>query len=234
MSHGASRGTGRARVLLVGQDTSRRRRGLFPGHPRVSPQGPRAPVHVHGGDDVHLHGLLLFFVQTLATFEEGMSKLGLVSAAMATAAVLIFISVSIMLMMFGITAAKMSSSVKHVVALGEAIVAPMWGSSTGATFRSWRSRCTPWTRSAEPSAWESAPSRVNAGERILLYRHAHLHQRGAPVVPPVVLESDGFRQRHRVDRVGPALPDRTRVARARRSDAGAPGGRRRILDEKDS
>ena len=72
-------------------------------------------------------GLLLFFAQTLAVFEEGMSKLGLVSAAMATAAVLIFISVSIMLMMFGITASKMSSSVKHVVALGEAIVAPAVG-----------------------------------------------------------------------------------------------------------
>lgn len=72
-------------------------------------------------------GLLLFFVQTLATFEEGMSKLDLVSAAMATAAVLIFISVSIMLMMFGFQAAKMSSSVKHVVALGEAIVAPIVG-----------------------------------------------------------------------------------------------------------
>merc|ERR1711991_730082 len=56
-----------------------------------------------------------------------MSKLDLVSAAMATAAVLIFISVSIMLMMFGITASKMSSSVKHVVALGEAIVAPAVG-----------------------------------------------------------------------------------------------------------
>lgn len=72
-------------------------------------------------------GLLLFFVQTLATFEEGMSKLGLVSAAMATAAVLMFIGVSCMLMMFGITASKLSSSVKHVFALSEGIIAPLLG-----------------------------------------------------------------------------------------------------------
>ena len=72
-------------------------------------------------------GLLLFFVQTLATFEEGMSKLGLVSAAMATAAVLIFIGVSCMLMMFGITASKLSSSVNHVFRLSDGIIAPMLG-----------------------------------------------------------------------------------------------------------
>ena len=164
-------------------------------------------------------GLLLFFVQTLATFEEGMSKLGLVSAAMATAAVLIFISVS--LMMFGITASKMSSSVKHVVALGEAIVAPAVGFVYGCYLS-----IVAFALHALDSVGGNLRLRVsNAGERILLYRHEHLHQRGAPVVPPVVLESDGFRQRHRVDRVGPALPDRTRVARARRSDAGAPRGR---------
>ena len=46
-------------------------------------------------------GLLLFFVQTLATFEEGMSRLGLVSSVIATAAVLMYVGVSIMLMMFG-------------------------------------------------------------------------------------------------------------------------------------
>ena len=72
-------------------------------------------------------GLLLFFVQTLATFEDEMSKLGLVSAAMATAAVLIFIGVSCMLMMFGMTASKVSSSVKHVFALSEGFVAPFMG-----------------------------------------------------------------------------------------------------------
>ena len=37
-------------------------------------------------------GLLLFFVQTLATFEEGMSRLGLVSSVIATAAVLMFMT----------------------------------------------------------------------------------------------------------------------------------------------
>ena len=62
-------------------------------------------------------GLLLFFVQTLATFEEGMSKLGLVSAVMATAAVMLLIGVICMLMMFGLSATKGSSSVKNVVAL---------------------------------------------------------------------------------------------------------------------
>ena len=73
-------------------------------------------------------GLLLFFVQTLATFEEGMSRLGLVSAVMATAAVLMFIGVSCMLMMFGITASKvLSSSVNHVFALSQGIIAPFLG-----------------------------------------------------------------------------------------------------------
>ena len=72
-------------------------------------------------------GLLLFFVQTLATFEEGMSRLGLVSAVMATAAVLMFIGVSCMLMMFGITASKLSSSVNHVFRLSDGIIAPMLG-----------------------------------------------------------------------------------------------------------
>ena len=72
-------------------------------------------------------GLLLFFVQTLATFEEGMSKLGLVSAVMATAAVMLFVGVSCMLMLFGLSATKGSSSVKHVVALSAGIVAPVLG-----------------------------------------------------------------------------------------------------------
>ena len=72
-------------------------------------------------------GLLLFFVQTLATFEEGMSRLGLVSAVLATAAVLMFIGASCMLMMFGVTASKVSSSVNHVFALSEGIIAPFLG-----------------------------------------------------------------------------------------------------------
>lgn len=72
-------------------------------------------------------GLLLFFVQTLATFEEGMSRLGLVSSVIATAAVLMYVGVSIMLMMFGLSATKASASVKHIFALSEGIVAPVLG-----------------------------------------------------------------------------------------------------------
>jgi len=72
-------------------------------------------------------GLLLFFVQNLATFEEGMSRLGLVSSVIATAAVLMYVGVSIMLMMFGLSATKASASVKHIFALSEGIVAPVLG-----------------------------------------------------------------------------------------------------------
>ena len=150
-------------------------------------------------------GLLLFFAQTLAVFEEGMSKLGLVSAAMATAAVLMFIGASCMLMMFGMTASKVSSSVKHVFALSEGIIAPFVGfvyavhlsivafalhalDSVGGTL----------------GVGVCALRVSNAGVRILLYRHAHLHRRGARDVPPVVLDADGCRQRHRVGRIGPA------------------------------
>lgn len=72
-------------------------------------------------------GLLLFFVQNLATFEEGMSRLGVVSSVIATAAVLMYVGVSIMLMMFALSATKASNSVKHVVALSQGIVAPVLG-----------------------------------------------------------------------------------------------------------
>jgi hypothetical protein len=72
-------------------------------------------------------GLLLFFVQTLATFEEGMSRLDLVSSVIATAAVLMYVGVSIMLMMFALSATKASASVKHIFALSEGIVAPVVG-----------------------------------------------------------------------------------------------------------
>ena len=56
MPRGAPGGKGRARVLLVGQDTFRRRGGFFPGDPRVSTQGPHDPVLLYCRDAVHLHG----------------------------------------------------------------------------------------------------------------------------------------------------------------------------------
>jgi hypothetical protein len=70
-------------------------------------------------------GLLLFFVQTMATFEEGMSTLGMVAALMATAAVLLYVCESIMLIMFALEAAAMSGSIKDVVGLSEGIMIPI-------------------------------------------------------------------------------------------------------------
>jgi len=72
-------------------------------------------------------GLLLFFVQTMASFEEGMSTLGLVAAVIATAAVLLYVCESVMLMMFawGAAVSANSGSIKSVVGLSEGLATPM-------------------------------------------------------------------------------------------------------------
>ena len=71
------------------------------------------------------NGLLLFFAQTLATFEKGMSRLRLVSALMATAAVLLYVCASCMVMMLGVSLSTKSGSIKNVFGMCEAVGHPV-------------------------------------------------------------------------------------------------------------